>query len=165
MKTEFQPPTTRYQGSKWKLLPWLRERFVHMSFETALDAFGGSGSVAYLLKSLGKQVAYNDLLPFNHQIGLALIENSQAQLASHQLEGLFAKLEGVDYGSVIQQHYRDVFYTDGENRLLDVIAQNVPTIACRYQRALAYYVLFQACIIKRPYNSQRCSKPLPREER
>ena len=64
-------PTTRYQGSKRKLLGWIAETIKDLSFESALDAFGGTGSVAYLLKTQGKQVTYNDTLQANHQIGVA----------------------------------------------------------------------------------------------
>lgn len=146
------PPATRYQGSKWKLLPWLHERFQELSGETALDAFGGSGSVAYLLKSMGKQVVYNDLLPYNHQVGLALIENGSIPLAADTLERLFVVAEDIEYGDVVRKNYKDVFYTADENQLLDVMARNVASLRCRFQRAMAYYVLGQACIIKRPYN-------------
>lgn len=152
MKTDFKPPATRYQGSKWKLLPWLRETLATLPCDTALDAFGGSGSVSYLLKSMGKQVTYNDLMPFNHQIGLAIIENSTVQLPTGELNSLLTESNEQPYLQVIQQNYQGVFYTDEENQLLDVVAQNIPRLACRYHRALAYYALFQACVIKRPYN-------------
>ena len=45
-------PTTRYQGSKRKILPWLYECMKGYDFHTVLDAFGGSGMVSCLLKMM-----------------------------------------------------------------------------------------------------------------
>jgi adenine-specific DNA-methyltransferase len=57
-------PSTRYQGSKAKLTGWIWENLKAFNFATCLDAFGGTGAVAYRLKQEGKQVTYNDLLRF-----------------------------------------------------------------------------------------------------
>jgi adenine-specific DNA-methyltransferase len=69
-------PSTRYQGSKSKLVDWIWEQIASYDFSTCLDAFGGTGAVAYRLKQEGKTVVYNDVLRFNYQFGKALIENS-----------------------------------------------------------------------------------------
>ena len=66
-------PTTRYQGSKRKLADSILCALRDLEFTTVLDAFGGTGAVAHAFKRAGKVVTYNDLLAFNHQIGLALI--------------------------------------------------------------------------------------------
>ena len=55
-------PSTRYQGSKNKLTDWIWENIANLDFETALDAFGGTGAVSHLLKRKGKKVVYNDIL-------------------------------------------------------------------------------------------------------
>ena len=55
-------PSTRYQGSKNKILDWISYSTKDLSFETVLDAFGGTGSVGYMFKKQGKQVFYNDYL-------------------------------------------------------------------------------------------------------
>ena len=69
-------PSTRYQGSKRKIIPWLWDCFRELDFSSVLDVFGGTGSVSYLFKKMGKEVTYNDILLFNHEIGLALIQNN-----------------------------------------------------------------------------------------
>lgn len=61
-------PTTRYQGSKRKILPWLYECMRNYEFHTVLDAFGGTGMVSYLFKKMGKRVTYNDLFQFNQRV-------------------------------------------------------------------------------------------------
>ncbi|OOB79213.1 MAG: hypothetical protein BEN18_04765 [Epulopiscium sp. Nuni2H_MBin001] len=65
MDTEYVFPTTRYQGSKVKLRSWIWENIKDISFDTALDLFGGTGCIGYMLKNKGKNVIYNDILKFN----------------------------------------------------------------------------------------------------
>lgn len=43
-------PSTRYQGSKAKFVDWIWQDISDLSFQTTLDAIGGTGSVAYKLK-------------------------------------------------------------------------------------------------------------------
>jgi adenine-specific DNA-methyltransferase len=57
-------PRFRYMGSKFRLLPWIHDTLQEFDFETATDAFSGSGVVSYLLKAMGKQVRANDSLAF-----------------------------------------------------------------------------------------------------
>ena len=81
-------PSTRYQGSKRKLISWIYEQIGDIQFDSALDLFGGTGVVSYLMKNMGKCVTYNDYLRFNHYIGLALIQNSFIKLSSEDVEFL-----------------------------------------------------------------------------
>ncbi len=82
LRTTTKPtfPRTRYQGSKRKLAELIVESVRDLNFHTVLDAFGGTGSIAYAFKAAGKAVTHNDILMFNHQIGLALIENGSITL-------------------------------------------------------------------------------------
>jgi len=52
-------PTIRYQGSKRKIVDWIHANIKNLEFHTVLDAFGGSGSVSYSLKKMGKSVTYD----------------------------------------------------------------------------------------------------------
>ena len=149
---KFRFPPTRYQGSKRKLLGWFWEQLDDLPFDTALDAFGGTGSVAYLLKSWGKLVTYNDLLAFNHQVGIALIENHGVRLRDTDVERVVTRDPDSVYDDFIERTFGGIYFTDDENRWLDAVAQNIPHLSDRYRRAIAYYALFQACIAKRPYN-------------
>ena len=148
----FRFPPTRYQGSKRKLLGWIWGHLKGLPFDTALDAFGGTGSVAYLFKSHGKRVTYNDLLVFNHQVGTALIENDRVWLADGDIEHIVTRDPAIEYDDFIERTFGDIYFTDDENRWLDVVARNIPRLRNRYRRAIAYYALYQACIAKRPYN-------------
>ncbi|MCU0499182.1 MAG: DNA adenine methylase [Anaerolineae bacterium] len=146
-------PSTRYQGSKRKLLKWIWENLQTHSFQTVLDVFGGTGSVSYLFKQRGKQVIYNDHLRFNQQIGKALIENSRIRLSPQQIDQLMLFHPHFRYPDYIQQTFQGIYFTDEENRWLDRVIYNITQLLSDpYQQALAYFALFQACIIKRPYN-------------
>lgn len=145
-------PTTRYQGSKQKFVDWIWECVKDIPFHTALDAFGGTGSVAFRLKEEGKQVTYNDILPFNHIIGKALIENNDTFLDDEDVEQLLSEHEGIVYPNFIEQTFKDIYFTDEENRWLDIVSTNIRNMNDHYKQAIAYFALFQSCIIKRPYN-------------
>jgi adenine-specific DNA methylase len=147
-----RPPSTRYQGSKLKLLPWIWENIRYLDFDTALDAFGGTGCVSYLLKAHGKAVTYNDYLRFNHLVGTALIANSGARLSESNIESILRPDPHWEYGDFIARTFSGIYFTDDENAWLDLACKNIARLQGEYERALAYYALFQSCIIKRPYN-------------
>ncbi len=146
------PPSTRYQGSKLKLLEWIWDSLRTLEFDTALDAFGGTGCVAYLLKAHGKAVTYNDYLRFNHLIGTALIENSDTTLSPVDVAKILSLDQSAHYDNLIATIFEAIYFTEEENTWLDVTCQNISKIADNYKKALAYYALFQSCIAKRPYN-------------
>ena len=145
-------PRTRYQGSKRKLATAILHHLRDLSFTTVLDAFGGTGSVAYAFKCAGKQVTYNDILTCNHQIAVALIENDRVQLGEDEIEGVGAAQPGAVYGDFIERTFDGIYYTREENHWLDVAVHNIRAIPCRFKRAIAWFALFQAALVKRPYN-------------
>jgi D12 class N6 adenine-specific DNA methyltransferase len=77
-------PTTRYQGSKRKIVPWLHDIFAQLEFDCALDLFGGSATVSYLLKRMGKRVSFNDVLRCNYLVGMALIANDTVRFEDYR---------------------------------------------------------------------------------
>jgi adenine-specific DNA-methyltransferase len=145
-------PSTRYQGSKAKLIEWIWEQVAGLDFVTCLDAFGGTGAVAYRLKQTGKQVTYNDLLRFNYYFGLALIENDAIRLDPEEVDRLLVRHPGITYPRFVQENFPDVYFTDEENGWIDRTITNIRSLTDPYQSALAFFALCQACIIKRPYN-------------
>ena len=145
-------PSTRYQGSKAKLVQWIWQQIADLSFTTCLDAFGGTGVVAYRLKRAGKKVTYNDLLRFNYYSGQALIENSQIRLSPERVDWLLQTHSGVAYPHFVQEHFSDIYFLDEENAWIDQTITNIRRLADPYEFALAFFALCQACIIKRPFN-------------
>lgn len=145
-------PRTRYQGSKAKLVDWLWGELAQLEFQTCLDAFGGTGSVAYRLKQAGKQVTYNDLLRFNYYIGQALIENNQATLTDRDVDWLLDRHNHLSYSRFVQDTFTDIYFTDEENTWIDQTVTNIRNLASGYKQSLAFFALAQACLSKRPYN-------------
>jgi len=145
-------PTTRYQGSKTKLSDWIWEQIADLEFETVLDAFGGTGVVGYRLKQEGKTVTYNDLLRFNYINSRGLIENSKVKLSAEEIEWLLSEHKKVKYPTLVQENFRDVYFTDEENAWIDRTITNINQLANPYKYSLAFFALSQACIVKRPYN-------------
>ncbi|MFH1191986.1 MAG: DNA adenine methylase [bacterium] len=145
-------PSTRYQGSKYKILKWIDYYTKDLKFNSVLDAFGGTGCVGYMFKKNGKQVFYNDSLKFNYYIGLAIIENPRTTLSDDDIDFILRKRLKIKYPTFIYDTFHDIYFTDDENKWLDVVITNIGQIKDKYKQMLAYYALFQACIIKRPYN-------------
>ena len=151
-------PTTRYQGSKRRILPWLYKIFKDLEFESVLDGFGGSASVSYLFKLMGKRIIFNDILKSNFQTGLALIENNTIRLEQSDLDFL-QRHNGYVYPTFIRDTFENIYYYDHENEWLDMVSFNIHKLSEKYEgrtlkkkRALAYHALFQACLSKRPFN-------------
>ena len=145
-------PSTRYQGSKYKIIEWIDHYTKDIKCDFVLDALGGTGCVSYMFKKNGKQVFYNDSLKFNHYIGLALIENSKIRLEDKDIEFILKKHTDTKYPTFIFDTFHDIYFTNEENKWLDVVITNIGKIENKYKKAIAFYALFQSCIIKRPYN-------------
>lgn len=145
-------PSTRYQGSKYKLVDWIEMNTSNLQFDTVLDAFGGTGCVGYMFKKNGKRVFYNDILKFNSYIATALIKNSTETLEQKDINFILTKHSSIKYPTFIQDTFNDIYFTQEENKWLDITITNIFNIQNEYKQALALYALFQACIIKRPYN-------------
>jgi adenine-specific DNA-methyltransferase len=146
-------PTTRYQGSKRRLRDWIMAHLAGLDFDSALDLFGGTGSVAHRLKAAGKRVIYNDLLRFNWHIGRALIENRATRLDAGDIAGVLAEHPDVAYPDFIARTFQGIYFTDAENAWLDRVTHNIDhRLHDPYKQAVARFALYQACIAKRPYN-------------
>lgn len=143
-------PSTRFYGSKRKLLPWIYSNIGHLKFETALDLFGGTASVSLLLKIMGKLVSYNDGFKFNEDVGRTLL---QSRPALSRLE-IISFIENVrPTNGLVSRLFEGVFYTDEENAWIDGFAMMIETaLMSNDQKALLRYLFYQACLKKRPFN-------------
>ena len=145
-------PSTRYQGSKAKLVNWIWDCTRHLDFDSVLDIFGGTGVVGYMYKRKGKIVYYNDYLKSNYLIGLSLIENNTTRLTNGEINQVLESDPSRNYKHFISETFKDIYYTDKENQWLDMVVQNICSLEGQHKRALAYNALFQACLVKRPFN-------------
>ncbi len=145
-------PSTRFQGSKAKLADKIWECLKPLTFESAIDLFGGTGSIGYILKKNNKRVIYNDYLKSNYISGLALIENANVILNDYDIDYILSVHSNTSYPNFIQKTFSNIYFTDQENKWLDIISTNIRNIKNEYKQALAFFALFQSCLAKRPYN-------------
>ena len=147
-------PVTRYYGSKRKLVEkiWNEIENLELEFNSVLDVFGGTSIFSYYSKAKGKRVMYNDIFKFNTFIGKKLIEQTSNELSYKKAISLLSPIPNRIYKSTIQENFQGIYFTNIENAQIDIFIQNANSLENENQRLSAYYILFQACIIKRPYN-------------
>ena len=141
-------PPTRYMGSKNKILPYIRDIIREFDFSSAIDLFSGSGIVSYMLKSEGKSVISNDYMALGSTFSKALIENNSEILPLKSAKKLLCQNEKND--KFVQSNFKDLYFTDEENILIDNIRANIRSLKNPYKKALALSALCRACTKKRP---------------
>ncbi len=140
-------PSTRYMGSKEKLLPYIRDAVSGLQFDSVADLFAGSGIVGYMFKAMGKQVLSNDYMAMSATFAKAMIENNNKVLPLTQAEALLNRAEGTD--SFVERTFQGLYYTHEENRLIDTLRHNISAVRDEHQRAIAMAALIRACLKKR----------------
>ena len=139
-------PSTRFMGSKEKLLPYIQDVASRFRFDSALDLFSGSGVVGYLFKTMGKQVISNDYMAMSATLAKAMIENNGQTLAQREIDGLFAP--DPDACRFVQETFRGLYYTEEDNAVIDLVRSNIGKLR-GYKRAIAMSALIRACLKKR----------------
>lgn len=141
-------PPLRFMGSKHRLLPWIYDVLRRLPFDSALDAMTGSGSVAYLMKAMGKAVTANDSLKFPTVIAQATVENSTTTLDAKTVARLLGP--SPERHHFIARTFRGIFYTPEDLRFLDRVWWNIQGLANMHQRAVALAALIRACVKRQP---------------
>ncbi len=141
-------PEIRYMGSKRRLLPWIHGVLEGLDFETALDPFSGSGSVAYLMKAMGRRTVSSDFLNLSATLGKALIQNNCTYLDPPAVQRLLAK--PAHALSFIQDHFTGIFYNPEDLRFLDRVSCNIVQLEHPHQRSMAMAVLMRSCAKRQP---------------
>jgi len=141
-------PSTRFMGSKNKLLSQIWNVASQFKYDSMLDLFSGSGVVSYMFKSEGKKVISNDYMAMSATYTKAMIENNTVTLSDSDILKLIEKNKKPDL--FVSKTFKDLYYTDSENLLIDNIRENIKKIRNPYKRAIAKSALIRACIKKRP---------------
>ncbi|MDQ6799350.1 MAG: DNA adenine methylase [Acidobacteriota bacterium] len=141
-------PRLRYMGSKHKLLQWIWQTLVEIDFDSALDLFSGTASVAYLLKSMGKRVVTNDFLKFAHDLALATIANNHLTVSDDQVAALTRPVTRRE--SFIEETFGGIFFTDDDLRFLDIVWSNLADVDDANVRAVAMAALTRSCLKRQP---------------
>lgn len=141
-------PGTRYMGSKYKILPFLWNSIKDLNFNSALDAFSGSGCVSYMLKQKGIEVYSNDFMTFSSKISQSLIENSNTKLNEKDIVGLLS--ENSKANNFISKTFKDIYFNDLDNNFLDNLMANIEIMDNPFKKAIALASISRACLKKRP---------------
>jgi DNA adenine methylase len=135
-------------GSKQSLIPFIFRHLEELKYETVLDAFSGSGPVAYEFKRLGKQVTTNDYLHFSYAICKAVIENTQAKIDNECLSKLLRLRD--DAPTFVKDNYEGLFFTGEDCHFIDSLWANLAEIKNEYKKYLAIAAACRAFQKKRP---------------
>jgi adenine-specific DNA-methyltransferase len=136
-------PEPQYLGAKHTHLVWLN-KFIPKNIHKAFDAFGGSQSVAYLLKQFGFEVVTNDFLEFNNQIGKALIENKESKLTQTDIDFLFSDNRDLSQYHLITDTYTDLFFEKSEALFADNLRANIELLDDPFKKSLAFSIINRA---------------------
>lgn len=141
-------PSTRYMGSKNKLLTEIWAVASQFKFDSALDLFSGSGIVGYMFKSHGKAVTSNDYMSMSATFTKAMIENNDVTLLASEALVMLEPPKKLD--KFVETTFKGLYFSDEDNRLIDIIRANIKKQKNPYKRAIAMSALMRACMKKRP---------------
>lgn len=141
-------PSSRYMGSKNKIIKELYNVFNKYKFDSALDLFSGSASVSYLLKSMGKRVVSNDYMSFASNISSAIISNNKTKLNEKDLKLLSKKPS--KYNKFVQKKFDGIFFSKEDNDFIDIVRHNIENLNSKHKKAIAFASLAKACQKKQP---------------
>lgn len=137
---DYKFPEPQYLGAKYLHWGWIAQ-YIPEETRVALDAFGGSQSIAYLLKQLGKKTVTNDFMEFNNEIGKALIENPGLQLTKEDTDILFSENCNPEEFNLMETLFTDLFFTRDETAFADSFRSNVDKLENQYKKALALAIM------------------------
>ena len=135
-------------GSKSKLLTEIWSVASQFEFDTAIDLFSGSGIVGYMFKAQGKSVISNDYMAMSATFTKAMVENNSVTLPLEEAKELLVPHKESDH--FVATTFKDLYYTDEENELIDTLRTNIAAIRDQYKHAIAMAALIRACTKKRP---------------
>lgn len=146
-------PSTRYQGSKRKLLPFLYNVCKEYEFGSVLDLYSGTASVSLLFRAMGKSVTANDYMKYNASTARLMLSLNHSLLSSIDLEQLLADVfdDGDPAYNSVQNEFEGIYFTQTENKQIDRFCSNV----IHYDgitKDILVYLMGQAMLMKRPYN-------------
>jgi adenine-specific DNA-methyltransferase len=134
-------------GSKYRLAPQLAELFATLPPGPAVDAFSGSGIVAYTLKAAGRPVLANDHLAFAATIAEAVVANDGERLNADDVALICSgNRDGRDF---IARTFDGLYFPPADHAFLDAAWSHVDAMVGA-KRALALSSLCLAAAWKQP---------------
>ena len=140
-------PRMRFMGSKHRLARRLADVFAVLPPGPAVDAFSGSGVVAYTLKATGRQVLANDHLAFPAAFTQAMVANDDVLLTPADVDLLCSpNRDGRDF---IQRTFDGLYFPAADHAFLDAAWSHLADMDAT-RRALAISALCLAAARKQP---------------
>ena len=140
-------PSTRFMGSKSKLLADIWAVASQFKFDTAIDLFSGSGIVGYMFKAQGKQVIANDYMAMSAKFSGALIENNDTRLSITDVANLLEHRRKND--RFVEEMFKGLYFSDEDNRQIDILRANISALRNKHKKDIALSALIRACFKKR----------------
>jgi adenine-specific DNA-methyltransferase len=140
-------PRIRFMGSKYRLAPRLAEVFEGLPPGPAVDAFSGSGVVAYAMKATGRSVLANDHLTFTSTIAAALVANDKELLGPEEVDLICSGNR--DGRRFIAETFNGLYFPRQDHEFLDSAWSHIDFLSPT-KRALALGALCLAAAWKQP---------------
>jgi DNA adenine methylase len=144
----FKYPPTRFMGSKNKIMPEIWSIASQFNYDIFIDLFSGSGVVGYMFKCQGKTIISNDYMAMAAIFSKSMIENNEIILSKVEVDCLFDTF--IPNDRFVEITFQGLYFSDDDNRLIDVLRNNIKKIENTYKKAIAMTALIRACLKKRP---------------
>ena len=141
-------PETKYMGSKQRLLPFILKHLSKLRFNSALDAFSGTGCVGYAIKQTGVRVYANDFLNFCFHTARATVENNSTMLTEEDVGKLVRP--NAFAPTFVRDTYKDLFFNERDCEFLDNLWANIQELESPLKASVALAAAARACMKKRP---------------
>ena len=121
----------RYTGSKYKLMPWIRELVLQKchKHDKLFDVFGGTGVVTAELLDIFKSVVINDFLYSNEVIYNAFF--GKEKIDNNNLITYVKKYNSINKGQLnknyVSENYGDKFFKYEDAKLIGWIREDIET--------------------------------------
>ena len=130
MNDNIKLPGTRYQGSKRKIINEIYDVMkAYFDPKHILDLFGGTAICSLYFQMKNIDVTYNDILNFNSINARGFLNDNIENIPTKEdIINIFKEKKDCKYNSFIYEKFKDIDYTDSENKELDIFRENIKQI-------------------------------------
>lgn len=140
---DYRFPQPQYLGAKYRFRAWIAD-FLPNGARIVIEPFGGSQSMAYYFKQMGRCVHTNDFMSFSNAIGKALIENKAERLSTKDIELLLSPNPCDEQFNLMRTVFTDVFFRESDAEFIDAVRGNIERLDSVYKKSLALCIMNRA---------------------
>lgn len=148
----------RYTGSKYKLMPWIKELIIKHcpEHESLFDVFGGTGVVTASLLDITKKNVINDFLYSNEVIYEAFF--SQEKYDMDKLNAFVCKYASMNAADLddnyVSLNYGDKYFKYLDSKLIGYIREDIESEFCLHNLNRHEYCILLTSLL---YSFDRCA--------